>query len=211
MSPGRVRIKMCGMTREEDIRYAVSLGVDAIGLIFYPGSSRYVTIEHARSIVRDLPPFVDVVAVVVNPLQTDLEDIISEIPVQWIQFHGDEPPEFCARFRKPYIKSVAALSTQLIEQSMKLHKSASAILLDTPSLTQRGGVGRVFDWDVIPEKRNKPVILAGGLDALNVKRAVSLTRPYAVDVCSGIETAPGIKDHGQMLEFVNALRGDDYE
>lgn len=211
MNPGRVKIKMCGMTREEDIRYAVSLGVDALGLIFYPGSSRYVTIKHARSIVRDLPPFVDVVAVVVNPLQADLEEIINEIPVQWIQFHGDEPPEFCTQFRKPYIKSVAAFSTQLIEQSMQLYPDASAVLLDTPSLTQRGGVGRVFDWGVIPEKRNKPVILAGGLDALNVKRAISLTRPYAVDVCSGIETAPGIKDHGQMLEFVNALRGDDYE
>lgn len=198
---------MCGMTREQDIDYAVSLGVDAIGLIFYPGSTRYVTIKHAKSIVGKIPAFVDVVAVVVNPSVADMENIINEIPIQWIQFHGDESPEFCTRFNKPYIKSVAASSTRLIDQSMEQYTNASAILLDTPSLVQRGGVGRAFDWSVIPEKRNKPVILAGGLDARNVERAVSLVKPYAVDVCSGIETSPGIKDHLQMREFVNALRG----
>lgn len=197
---------MCGMTREQDIDYAVSLGVDAIGLIFYPGSSRYVTIKHAKSIIGKIPAFVDVVAVVVNPSVSDMETIINEIPIQWIQFHGDEAPEFCTRFNKPYIKSVAASSTGLIDQSIELYANASAILLDTPSV-ERGGIGRTFDWSVIPEKRSKPVILAGGLDARNVEGAVSLVKPYAVDVCSGIETSPGIKDHVQMLEFVNALRG----
>lgn len=209
MKPARVRIKMCGMTREQDAGYAVALGIDAIGLIFYPGSSRNVTIKQAKSIVREIPPFVSIVAVVVNPEAAYLDNILNEIPVQWIQFHGDESPEFCTRFNRPYIKSVAATSTQIINQSIKLYENASAILLDTPSLVQRGGVGQVFDWTVIPEKRNKPIILAGGLDASNVKRAVSLTMPYAVDVCSGIEASPGIKDHSRMLEFVNALRGDD--
>jgi phosphoribosylanthranilate isomerase len=199
---------MCGMTREQDAGYAVSVGVDAIGLIFYPGSSRYVTIKKAKSVVCEIPPFVSIVAVVVNPVVADLEHILNEIPVQWIQFHGDESPEFCSQFNRPYIKSVAASSTEIINQSIELYDSASAILLDTPSI-QRGGVGQAFDWQLIPEKRNKPVILAGGLDASNVKRAVSLTMPYAVDVCSGIEASPGIKDHSRMLEFVNALRGDD--
>lgn len=199
---------MCGMTREQDAGYAVSLGVDAIGLIFYPGSRRCVTIKKAKSIVREIPPFVSIVAVVVNPVVADLDNILNEIPVQWIQFHGDESPEFCTQFNRPYIKSVAASSTHIINQSIKLYDSASAILLDTPSV-QRGGVGQAFDWQLVPENRNKPIILAGGLDSSNVKRAVSLTMPYAVDVCSGIEASPGIKDHSRMLEFVNALRGDD--
>lgn len=206
MNQGRVRIKMCGMTREQDIDYAVSIGVDAIGIIFYPGSTRYVTIKQAKSIVGKIPAFVDVVAVVVNPSVTDMDNIINEIPIQWIQFHGDESPEFCIRFNKPYIKSVPASSTGIIDQSMALYANASAVLLDTPSV-QRGGAGLAFDWSVIPEKRKKPVILAGGLDARNVEYAVSLVKPYAVDVCSGIEASPGIKDHLQMLEFVNALRG----
>ena len=208
MNLERVKIKMCGMTREQDAGFAVSLGVDAIGLIFYPRSRRYVTIAQAKSIVREIPPFVSIVAVVVNPTAEDLTNILNEVPVQWIQFHGDESPEFCSQFNRPYIKSVAASSTDVINQSMKLYDGASAILLDTPSV-QRGGVGKAFDWQVIPEKRSKPIILAGGLDASTVKRAVSLTMPHGVDVCSGIEVSPGIKDHSRMLDFVNALRGDD--
>ena len=196
------------MTREQDASFAVSLGVDAIGLIFYPHSRRYVTVSQAKSIVREIPPFVSIVAVVVNPTAEDLNNILDEVPVQLIQFHGDESPDFCTQFNRPYIKSVAASTTDVINQSIKLYDSATAILLDTPSV-QRGGVGQAFDWQVIPEKRIKPIILAGGLDASNVKRAVSLTMPYAVDVCSGIEASPGIKDHSRMLEFVNVLRGDD--
>lgn len=211
MNQSRVRIKMCGMTSVQDIEHAVACGVDAIGLIFYSESRRNITIDHAKLLLRTIPLFVDVVAVMVNPQVAYVEKIINELSVQWLQFHGDESPEFCAQFKKPYIKSVAVSRTTIIDETMRLHPKASAILLDTPSLMQRGGTGKVFNWSMIPSERTKPIILAGGLNASNVKVAVVATSPYAVDVCSGVEKSPGIKDHEQMIKFVNALRGGLHE
>lgn len=198
---------MCGMTREQDIAHAVALGVDAIGLIFYPKSARYVLIEQAKKLLREVPVFVDVVAVLVNPDSSLVEQVISELPIQWLQFHGEESAEFCSQFKKPYIKAIQASSTITINQLSVEHLHASAILLDTPSATYHGGTGKVFNWDVIPQNFKKPLILAGGLNATNVNTAVAMCSPYAVDVCSGIEASPGIKDHDKMSQFVNALWG----
>jgi phosphoribosylanthranilate isomerase len=202
---------MCGMTRMEDIVKASLLGVDAIGLIFYSGSSRGISIEKARLLLRHQPLFMDIVAVMVNPTVSHVNQIITELPVQWLQFHGEESPGFCAQFNKPYIKAISAASTELINKTIELHRQASAILLDTPSLAQRGGTGEVFNWGVIPPQRDTPIVLAGGLEAGNVSRAVGEANVNAVDVCSGIEESPGIKNHNKMVQFVNALRGRENE
>jgi len=203
----RVRIKMCGMTRAEDIQVAAALGVDAIGLIFYPPSPRNVTIAHAKTLLQIIPAFVDVVAVFVDPLPAFVQQVIDELPVQYLQFHGDESASFCQQFNRPYIKAMHATATAAIENTIHEHPHAAAILLDTPSVTARGGSGTAFDWRIIPAQSTTAIMLAGGLDAQNVRLAVSDYAPYAVDVCSGVEALPGRKDVDKMNQFVNALWG----
>ena len=205
MTPSRVRIKMCGMTRANDIAHAIALGVDAIGLIFYPKSSRYVNLAAAKSLLQTLPAFVDVVAVFVNPQVNFVTQVIKELPIQCLQFHGDESPEFCGQFGLPYVKAVSATSLQTITQMVTIYPQAAAILLDTPSSTARGGTGVKFDWQIIPKIMARPLILAGGLDSLNVGAAITACAPYAVDVCSGIEVSAGIKDHEKMSQFVTSV------
>ncbi|KTD73559.1 phosphoribosylanthranilate isomerase [Legionella tucsonensis] len=205
MKTARVRVKMCGMTRSEDIAYAIKLGVDAIGLIFYPKSSRCVSIEQAKVLLKDLPAFVDSVAVLVNPERNFVHKIIDELPIQLLQFHGDESAEFCQQFNKPFIKAIHCDSAEYIHQEAQLFMTARALLLDSPSETARGGTGCVFDWKIIPKKAAKPFILAGGLNEYNVCEAIKLCHPYAVDLCSGIEASPGIKDHGKMSRFMQQI------
>ncbi|KTD29800.1 N-(5'-phosphoribosyl)anthranilate isomerase [Legionella maceachernii] len=198
---------MCGMTREEDIIHAAKLGVDAIGLIFYPQSPRCVSLTQAKKLLRNVPLFVDVVAVLVNPSSLLVDEILNELPIGWLQFHGEESPEFCNQFKKPYIKAMQVSTAASIHKCCSDYPQASAILLDTPSESSYGGTGQTFDWGLIPGNLDKPFILSGGLDAANVNRAVNKGFPYAVDVCSGIEASYGIKDHEKMNQFVNALRG----
>ncbi len=197
---------MCGMTRAEDIAYAAQLGVDAVGLIVYPKSPRGVSIAQAKKILRDIPVFVDVVAVLVNPTALLVEEILQELPIDCLQFHGEEAAEFCRQFNKPYIKAVQVNSTAAIHQCTLAYQDAAAILLETPSASH-GGTGKVFAWDLIPDDLAKPFILAGGLDAKNVGLALTQCSPYAVDVCTGVEAAQGIKDHVKMSAFVDALWG----
>ncbi|MFT4059420.1 MAG: phosphoribosylanthranilate isomerase [Legionella sp.] len=205
MNHARVRVKMCGMTRQEDIAHAVHLGVDAIGLIFYPQSKRYVSIEQAKKLLKDLPPFVDTVAVVVNPECDLVHQIISELPIRLVQFHGEESVVFCQQFNKPFIKSVSAESTAHIEQAAQEYVSAQALLLDTPAEHEKGGTGLCFDWGIIPNFMPKSYLLAGGLNEFNVLEVLKICHPYALDLCSGIEAAPGIKDHNKMSRFMNQL------
>ncbi|MCE0723462.1 MULTISPECIES: phosphoribosylanthranilate isomerase [Legionella] len=205
MKTARVRVKMCGMTRNEDIAYAIKLGVDAIGLIFYPKSARCVSIEQAKVLLHDLPAFVDSVAVLVNPERDFVHRIIKELPIQLLQFHGEESAEFCQQFNKPFIKAIHCDSAEYIHKTVRDFMTARALLLDTPSETARGGTGCAFDWTIIPKKAEKPFILAGGLNEYNVHDAIKLCHPYAVDLCSGIEASPGIKDHGKMSRFMQKL------
>lgn len=198
---------MCGMTRSEDIQCAIDLGVDAIGLIFYPKSARNVSLEKARIIVNNIPPFVDIVAVLVNPEQSFVQLIINEIPVQLLQFHGEESSEFCRQFNKPFIKAIHPKTAIQIQSAVDEFFDASAILLDTPSDKERGGTGLTFDWKIIPENLSKPYILAGGLNESNILEAIAMCHPYAVDVCSGIEASPGVKDHLKMSRFIKAIWG----
>ena len=209
MIHSRTRLKMCGMTRIEDINHAISLGVDAIGLIFYQGSSRYVSIERAKKLLHKIPAFVDVVAVFVQPEESFVRQILIDLPIQWLQFHGDESPMFCEQFARPYIKAISAISDDVISRAAEQYNSATALLLDTPSTTSRGGCGKAFDWTIIPDNLKMPIILAGGLDALNVQSAVLSCAPYGVDVCSGIESSAGIKDLEKMRQFVEALWGKE--
>ncbi|WP_028384433.1 phosphoribosylanthranilate isomerase [Legionella moravica] len=209
MNQTRIRVKMCGMTRKEDVAHAISLGVDAIGLIIYPKSSRYVSIEKARLLLSDLPPFIDAVAVLVNPDRDTVHHILDELPVTLLQFHGDESPEFCQEFDFPYIKAVHPKSSTQIVHFADEFQSARAVLLDAATPDNRGGTGLTFDWSIIPDHVTKPYILAGGLNELNVIEAIKLHRPYAVDVCSGIETLPGVKDHQKMSRFMKALWGKE--
>lgn len=198
---------MCGMTRSEDISHAISLGVDALGFIFYEKSSRNISLSDATSLISNLPPFVDAVAVVVNPDVSFVKQIISELSIQCLQFHGEETAAFCDQFGLPYIKAVPAISVDVITAATHEYQHAGAILLDTPSMHSRGGSGVPFDWNMVTQECAKPIILAGGLDAQNVRDAIVTCAPYAVDVCSGVETSAGIKDHEKMSQFVNSVRG----
>lgn len=196
------------MTRESDIAAAVSLGVDAVGFIFYPASPRAVTLEQAKSLLTAIPPFVAAVAVLVNPDAALVQQILRELPIHYLQFHGAETPEFCQQFAHPYIKAVPASSPESINQAMQQYTQAKALLVDTPSL-QHGGSGQSFNWETVPKHRDKPLILAGGLHAGNIKAAIASCHPYAVDVCSGVEAAPGIKDLEKMKAFITSL-GDNH-
>lgn len=202
---GSPRIKMCGMMRAEDIQYAGGLGVDAIGLIFYPKSPRYLTVRQAKILLKSKPIFMDVVCVLVNPEVTLVHQLIETLPIQYLQFHGDESPEFCEQFEFPYIKAVPAQSPEMIQAAIQRYSSAQACLLETPTLNVRGGSGQVFDWEVIPERVEKPIILAGGLTPDNVQTAIKNRMISAVDVCSGVEKIPGMKDHHKMKAFVSRL------
>lgn len=204
MKEGRVRVKMCGMTNEQDISQAISLGADALGVILYPGSKRFISLKQAKLILGQVPLFVDRVAVMVNPSEAEVKQVIQELPIQLIQFHGEESPDFCNQFNIPYIKAISALSSNVISSAIIRYKDAAAILVDTPSL-QHGGTGQVFDWSFIPTDSEKPLILAGGLTSANVEEAIAVTKPYAVDVCSGIERANGLKDKIKMAQFINAV------
>ena len=201
----RTRIKMCGMTRSEDVAQAVDLGVDALGFIFYSGSKRYLSLAQAKKLLKEIPPFVTRVAVLVNPAIVLVNQLLLELSIDCLQFHGEESPEFCSQFNVPYIKAIPALSMAQIEQQINRYSEASGILIDTPAPGIYGGTGQTFDWNMMPKLRTKPLILSGGLNAENVKKAVTIVQPYAVDVCSGIESQPGIKDSVKMKEFVAAI------
>ncbi|MGQ3887693.1 phosphoribosylanthranilate isomerase [Legionella sp. CNM-1927-20] len=204
------RIKMCGMTRKEDIDQALALGVDAIGLIFYKGSKRFISVEYAKKLLIPLPLFINIVAVFVNPDVAEVWQTIHELPIQWLQFHGNETESFCNQFNLPYIKALAVKHKDEVAEMMNLYPTASAFLLDTPAQDAYGGTGKTFNWNNIPEKCSKPIILAGGLTSANIRQAISEVSPAAVDVCSGIEKSPGLKDHHKMVQFVKALR-ENYE
>lgn len=202
----RIRVKMCGMTKPEDIAYAAALGVDAVGLIFASESSRCVSLMQAKKLLERLPIFVEAVAVLVNPSTLLVDEILSELPIARLQFHGEESPEFCRQFKRPYIKAMQVTTAASIYEAATKYADATAILLDSPSETNHGGTGKTFDWGLIPNNLSIPFILAGGLDSNNIKAAVKKTNPNAVDVCSGIELSPGIKDKNLMKQFTEALK-----
>ena len=209
----RTRIKICGITRPQDAIEAARLGVDALGLVFYPPSSRALDLERALRIREVLPAFVQAVGLFVNPRQDEVEAALRVFPELVLQFHGDESAEFCARFGRPYLKALPMGKAQNgtildVNAVMALHPHATGFLLDSHAPGAVGGTGQAFDWTSIPELA-RPLILAGGLNPGNVAEAVRLVRPWAVDVSSGLESAPGIKDFSKMAEFVDEVRYAD--
>jgi phosphoribosylanthranilate isomerase len=203
------RIKICGITRTEDALVCAHQGADAIGLNFYPGSARCVALEQAAEIVEALPPFVTPVALFVNSTSSEVERVLDRLAVDLLQFHGDEDEVFCSQFGMPYLKAIrVGEGTDLVQCALAFH-SAKALLLDALVAGSFGGTGRVFDWQRIPDKLNKPILLSGGLTAQNVGRAVREARPWAVDVSSGVEASRGVKDAGKIIEFIRSVRRED--
>ena len=201
----RTRVKICGITRPEDARAAAEAGADAIGLVFYPGSARAVSIPQARSICYMLPPFVTVVGLMVNPEADVVRNYLDALPLDLLQFHGDESPGFCNSFGHPWIKAVRVRGADMVAEAETAYHGASGILADAYDPEQYGGTGRTFNWDWLPERPTKPLILAGGLNAGNVAEAVRHVRPWAVDVSGGVEDAPGIKNTALIQNFIREV------
>jgi phosphoribosylanthranilate isomerase len=205
----RTRIKICGFTRVEDAVHAAHLGVDAIGLVFYPPSPRNVGIDKAIEIVKALPAFVSVVALFVDEQEAQIRKVLEQVPIDCLQFHGDEPPEACRLYGRRYIKAVRVQEGTNIQELANRYDDADGLLLDAYHVSEKGGTGSRFDWGLIPKRCPLHVILAGGLDATNAKQAVEKVRPYALDVSSGVEGEKGVKDRNKIAAFVSAVHQGD--
>ncbi len=204
----RTRIKICGITRPEDLQAVLAAGADAIGFVFHPPSPRYVEREVAASLIGRVPPFVTRVGLFVNADPAVVKAALAAMPLDLLQFHGDEDPRYCEQFGRPYVK-VARMAPGLdLVEFARAFASAQGILLDA-HVESYGGAGKTFDWSLVPESLPLPVILSGGLTAGNVGDAIRMVRPWAVDVSSGVEVAKGIKDASMIAAFVAAVRSAD--
>ncbi|WP_020481590.1 phosphoribosylanthranilate isomerase [Methylomonas sp. MK1] len=198
----RTRVKICGFTQVEDALCAANLGVDAIGLVFYPPSPRNVSIEQAASISRALPAFVNVVALFVDAAPALIREVLSKARVDCLQFHGNEPADDCRIYDKPYIKAIRMQADTDVAGLQQQYHDAAGLLLDAYHPGVQGGSGSGFDWDLIPTTRSLPIILAGGLTPENAGEAIKAVKPYALDVSSGVEAGKGIKDAAKMAAFI---------
>lgn len=203
----RVRVKICGLTREDDVVTAIEGGADAVGFVCYPASSRYVTPSRLMSLIGLVPESVSPVLVFVNPTSEEVREHLALFPHAVLQFHGQESRAFCDQFHVPYIKAVAVKDPEGLIAAQNDYPMASALLADTDDPTH-GGTGEVFDWLALAKVRDritKRLIVAGGLRADNVARAIATLTPWAVDVASGVEISKGIKDHDKILAFMQAI------
>ena len=215
--PTRTRIKICGITRVEDALAAARAGADAIGLIFWPGTPRRVDLAHARAIAAALPPFVSTVGLFVDPSTDEVRAALDAVPLSALQFHGHEDAALCRAFGRPYLKAIPVAREGDLLESLLQYSDAAGVLLDAPpSGGLPGGTGRTFDWTLVPAKLPVPLVLSGGLDAENVGEAIRRTRPWAVDVSSGVEVLgadgrpqKGIKDAARIAAFVAGVRHAD--
>lgn len=201
----RTRIKICGLTREEDVLAAVNAGADAIGFVFYPPSPRFVPFERAAELARLVPPFVTTVGLFVEPARDFVEAALAHVPLQVLQFHGDEAEADCTGFGRPYIKAARMRPGLDLLKYAASFPGAQGLLLDA-FVEGYGGGGETFDWSLIPDNLPMPLILSGGLNAANVTEAVQRVRPWAVDVSSGVESAKGIKDAARITDFVAGVQ-----
>ena len=205
----RTRIKICGITRTEDALCAAMLGADAIGLVFYKGSPRNVTLKQAGEIVSKLPPFVSVVGLFVDALPEEIDTVMKAVRLDLLQFHGDETPALCHSSRLPFIKAIRMREGLNIAEYSNRYPAARGFLLDTYQKDVPGGTGSTFDWSCVPKDMKKPIILAGGLTPQNVVEAITVLRPYGVDVSGGVESSKGIKDADKMAAFIKHVQGVD--
>jgi phosphoribosylanthranilate isomerase len=205
------RIKICGLTREQDVLAAAGLGADALGLVFYEKSPRHVVVEQAAGLARAAPPFVTVVGLFVNPSVDYVREVLAKVPLDVLQFHGEETPEFCGQFGRPYLKAIRVRAGVDLVQCASRYAAAQGLLLDAFVEGTPGGTGESFDWSLIPHDLPLPVILSGGLHAGNAAAAVRQVLPYAVDVSSGVEAAKGIKDAAKIAAFIQEVKNVDLQ
>jgi phosphoribosylanthranilate isomerase len=204
----RTRIKICGITRPGDAVAAAQAGADAIGLVFYAPSPRFLNVERAREIRDALPPFVQAVALFVNPDAAQVAQAIGRVHPALLQFHGEETPDFCAQFGLPYLKACRVTQGVYLLKYLRPFSAASGWLLDA-HVEEYGGVGASFDWSLVPARLERPLVLSGGLTRENVGEAVRRVRPWAVDVSSGVESSKGIKDAAKIAAFIAEVRNAD--
>jgi len=204
----RTRIKICGLTRSQDVAAVAAAGADAFGLVFYPPSPRCLDVARARALCRSAPAFLSSVALFVNPDRAQVESVLSGVRPDLLQFHGEESPEFCRSFRWPYVKACRVRrGTDLLEYWAPF-SDAKAWLADA-WVAEYGGVGAGFDWSLLPARSERPIVVSGGLTPENVGAAIQRLRPWAVDVSSGVESARGIKDASRIDAFVREVRNAD--
>jgi phosphoribosylanthranilate isomerase len=201
----RTRIKICGITRPADALAAAEAGADAVGMVFYPKSPRFLSVERALEIRDALPPFVQSVALFVNPDAAQVAQVIGRVKPALLQFHGEETPRFCGEFGLPYIKACRVRQGVDLLEYLRPFSRAAAWLLDS-HVEEYGGVGERFDWSLVPAVRERPLILSGGLAPGNVAEAIRRVRPWGVDVSSGVESAKGVKDAVKIAAFVAEVR-----
>ncbi len=198
----RTRIKICGITCIDDAMISIRAGADALGFVFYPPSSRAVEAGQVQTVIDQLPPFIAKVGLFLNPHETEVAHVLKTVKLDLLQFHGTESPEFCDSFSMPYLKTIGLDEARRQLEMAQKYQDASGFLFDSNIAGQPGGTGKTFDWAQLPRNMSKPVILAGGLNTSNVAEAIRLTRPYAVDVSSGVEASPGRKDPELVKQFV---------
>lgn len=200
----RTRVKICGIATAAAASSAIDAGADALGLVFYEPSSRNLSIEKAAEIASVAHPFVSLVGLFVDADETRVRQVLNQVPVQVLQFHGSETPEFCASFGIPYIKALRVNESTDIEAEAEAYSTAQAILLDAYREGVPGGTGESFNWDLVPNLEQH-IVLAGGLDSENIEQAISTVRPYAVDTSGGVESAPGVKDPARIRAFIEQV------
>jgi phosphoribosylanthranilate isomerase len=202
-------VKICGITRVEDAVAAAQCGAHALGFVFYDRSPRAIDIDKAREIAAAAFPYISLVGVFVNPERKWVDAVIRSLPVNLLQFHGEESSEFCAQFGLPYVKALRVRAGVDLLEYGRRYSGAQGILLDAYFEGSHGGTGHSFDWQLAPTSFDRPVVLSGGLTPENVREAIRIVRPWAVDVSSGVETSKGIKDHRKIAAFIKGVRDAD--
>ncbi|WP_116964280.1 phosphoribosylanthranilate isomerase [Fastidiosibacter lacustris] len=201
----RTKIKICGIRNLEDALFALECGVEGLGFVFYTKSPRFITINEAHKIIQKLPPFVTICGLFVNAMPDEIKTAIAA-GISMIQFHGDEQLEFCNSFQFPYIRALRIEDRLTLNKAKQYYQNARAILLDAYDRNFYGGLGKTFDWSIIPNEMRNSIILAGGLTVENVTHAIAEIQPYAVDVSGGVESQKGIKSHAKIKAFCDAVK-----
>ena len=205
-----VRVKICGITNQVDASDAIALGADAIGFIFHPPSPRYVSPEKVAEIIAGLPPFVSTVGLFVDMKFEYVRKVIDVSGIGCLQFHGEEEESLCDSFGLPWYKTIKMMQGADVVEKIGRYNRSSAVLFDTGDSNLAGGTGKTFDWELIPQSMNKPYIVAGGLNAQNVRKVIKMTKPFAVDVCSGVESDKGKKDKSKLKDFITLAKQREF-
>ena len=205
-----MKIKICGITNKEDALNAIALEVDAIGFIFYENSPRYITPEKVEEIILDLPPFIHTLGVFVNEEEGKIKEISQRCKLTGIQLHGSEAPDFCTKFTLPTIKAIAVSDENDIQKISQYKGCANGILLDTKAKNVHGGTGKTFDWGLALQAKeyDTPLILSGGINSNNIGKAIKMVSPYGIDICSGVEKEPGLKDYNKMKILLESIKNN---